>query len=101
MIEYRFALVDFAYPSGPGVVRLCEAGRTYPMQPAAAHAAAKRDLVATRRPACWIRPSIFRQPEVLTETELAEAMAELNALEQHAAEAVKSAVHVEAHSRPM
>jgi hypothetical protein len=87
--EYRFALVDFAYPSGPGVVCLCEAGRTYPMQSAAAHAAAKRGLVATRRPPCWIRPSIFKQPEMLTETDLADAMAELNVLERHAAEAVK------------
>ena len=81
MTEYRFALVDFAYPSGPGVIRLCEAGRTYPMQPAAAHAAAKRGLVATGRPPCWIRPSIFRQPDVLTEAELAGARAELKALE--------------------
>jgi hypothetical protein len=56
------------------------------MQPAAAHAAAKRGLVATGRPPGWIRPSIFRQPEVLTEAELAGAMAELTALEQHAAE---------------
>ncbi len=87
--EYRFALVDFAYPSGPGVVRLCEAGRTYPMQTAAAHAAAKRGLVAARRPPCWVNPSIFRQPEMLTETELANAMAELNVLERHAAEPVK------------
>ena len=83
--EYRFTLVDFAYPSGPGVIRLCEAGRTYPMQPAAAHAAAKRGLVATGQPRCWTQPSIFRQPEVLTAAELADAMAELKALEQHAA----------------
>jgi hypothetical protein len=101
MIEYRFALVDFAYPSGPGIIRLCEAGRTYPMQPAAAHAAAKRGLVATGRPPCWIRPSIFRQPEVLTETELAQAMAELNALEQHAAEAVQPAMYTDAYDRPI
>ena len=30
MIEYRFALVDFAYPSGPGIICLCEVGRTWP-----------------------------------------------------------------------
>ncbi len=84
--EYRFALVDFAYPSGPGVIRLCEAGRTYPMQPAAAHAAAKRGLVAKGRPSCWIRPSILRQPEVLSVHELDAADAELLALENYASE---------------
>ena len=91
-IEYRFALVDFAYPSGPGVIRVCEAGRSYPMRPAAAYAAARRGLVATGRPSCWIRPSVLRQPEVLTEAELADAMDELQALERHAAEDPKPVV---------
>jgi hypothetical protein len=41
------------------------------MPTALAHAAAKRDLVAAQRPVDWEPPSILRQPEVLTEAELA------------------------------
>jgi hypothetical protein len=37
-----------------------------------AHAAAKRELVATERPVDWMPPSIFRPPEVLTELEAVE-----------------------------
>jgi hypothetical protein len=49
---------------------------------------AKRDLVAAQRPVDWEPPSILRQPEVLTEAELAAAEAELKALQQHAFEVV-------------
>jgi hypothetical protein len=68
----RFVLVDFRYTSDPlGDVRLYEAGNTYDMSPALAHAAAKRDLVAAQRPIDWEPPSILRPPEVLTDAELA------------------------------
>jgi hypothetical protein len=72
MTVSRFVLVDFRYTSDSlGHIRLYEAGNTYDMPPAMAHAAAKRDLVAAQRPVDWERPSILRQPEVLTEAELA------------------------------
>ena len=70
MTVSRFVLVDFRYTSDPlGHVRLYEAGNTYDMPPALAHAAAKRDLVAAQRPVDWEPPSILRPPEVLTEAE--------------------------------
>ena len=81
MTVSRFVLVDFRYTTDVvGHIRLYEAGDTYDMPRALAHAAAKRDLVAVQRPADWEPPSIFRPPEVLTESELVEAEAELKAL---------------------
>ena len=52
------------------------------------HAAAKRELVAVERPVGWTPPSILRPLEVLTESELVEAEAELKALQRHAFEIV-------------
>ena len=83
--EHRFVLADFTCPIGRGL-RLYEAGRSYPMPPAVAHAAAKRDLVAHCKPPHWTPPSLFKTPEVLTAMEIVEAAAELQALEHHAAE---------------
>ena len=51
-------------------------------------AAAKRELVAIEQPVGWTPPSILRPPEVLTESELVEAEAELKALQRHALETV-------------
>ena len=69
-------------------MRAYEAGDTYDMARALAHAAAKRELVAVEQPAGWTPPSILRPPEVLTESELVEADAELKALQRHAFEIV-------------
>jgi hypothetical protein len=89
MTERRFVLVDFRYTSDVvGHIRLYEAGNTYDMPRAVAHAAAKRELVAVQQPADWTPPSILRPPEVLTESELVEAEAELKALRCHALEIV-------------
>ena len=87
--EHRFVLVDFRCIGAGGAPRMYEAGRSYPMPPAVAHAAAKRDLVAHHRPPHWTPPSILRRPEALTAAEVAEAEAELWELERHAAEPVK------------
>ena len=54
------------------------------MRRSLAYAAAKRELVAMERPVDWMRPSIFRPPEVLTELEAVEAEKELKALQRHA-----------------
>jgi hypothetical protein len=67
-----------------GHVRLYEAGCTYAIPQALAHAAANRELVAIQRPVEWIPPSILRAPEVLTELEVVEAEVELKALQRHA-----------------
>ena len=89
MTERRFVLVDFRYTSDPlGHVRFYEAGNTYDMPRALAHAAVKRELVAVEWPVGWTPPSIFRPPEVLTEFELVEAEVELKALQRHALEVV-------------
>lgn len=81
----RFVLVDFRFTSDPlGHIRLYDAGNTYDMPRALAHAAAKRDLVSVQRPVDWEPPSILRAPEVLTEAELTAAEAELKALQRHA-----------------
>jgi hypothetical protein len=89
MTERRFVLVDFRYTSDVvGHIRLYEAGNTYDMPRAIAHAAAKRELVAVQQPADWTPLSILRPPEVLTESELVEAEAELKALQRHALEIV-------------
>lgn len=84
MSERRFVLVDFTHMSREGCLRLYEAGHSYTLPRAIAHAAAKRELVAKERPARCTPPSMFRPPEVLTETEVVEAEAELRALRRHA-----------------
>ena len=56
-----------------GYLRLYEAGRTYTLPRAIAHAATKRELVAKQRPPHWTPTSMFRPPEVLTEAEVVEA----------------------------
>jgi hypothetical protein len=82
MSERRFVLSDFTHMSRAGCLRLYEAGRSYVMPRALAHAAIRRDLVARERPPRWSRPSICRAPEVLTEAEVVEAEAELKALQR-------------------
>jgi len=66
-----------------------EAGETYTMSGAVAHAAAKRGLVAKQRPADWMPPSILRSPEALTEADVVEAEKELRALQRHAFEVIE------------
>ena len=88
MSDRRFALVDFTYRGRTGRLRVPEAGHTYALPRAIAHAATKRGLVAKQRPPHWTPPSIFRPPEVLTEVEVIEAEAELKALQRHALEVV-------------
>jgi hypothetical protein len=88
MSERRFALVDFTQTSPAGCIRLYEAGRSYALPPAVAHAATKRELVAKARPPGWRPPRMFRLPVVLTETEVVEAEAELRTLQRHALEVV-------------
>jgi hypothetical protein len=88
MSERRFALVDFTYRGTTGHLRFREAGHTYALPRAVAHAATKRELVSKQRPPHWTPPSIFRPSEVLTEVELIEADAELKALQRHALEVV-------------
>ncbi len=81
-MEHRFVLTDFTAPAALGRPKLYEAGRSYPMSPALAHAAAKRDLVAHHKPAHWLPPSILTVPVAITVLDLQEA--ELAALERHA-----------------
>ena len=89
MTERRFVLVDFRYTSEAlGHVRFYEAGNSDDMSRALAHAAAKRELLAVEQPVGWTPPSILRPPEVLTESELVEAEAELKVLQRHAFEIV-------------
>jgi hypothetical protein len=88
MSERRFALVDFTHTNHQGFLRLYEAGHTYALSRAIAHAATKRELVAKQRPLGWTPPSIFRLPDVLTAAEVIEAEAELKALQRHALEVV-------------
>jgi hypothetical protein len=84
MSERRFVLADFTYIDREDVLRLYEAGRTYALSPAIAHAATKRELVAKQRPAGWMPPNIFQFPKRLTEAEVIEAEEELKALQRHA-----------------
>jgi hypothetical protein len=84
MSERKFVLVDFTHMSREGCLRLYEAGHTYALPRAIAHAATKRELVAKQRPTGWTPPGMFRSPEVLTEAEVVEAEAELRALQRHA-----------------
>jgi len=89
MTQRRFVLVDFTYASDVvGHIRFYESGNTYDMPRALAHAAAKRELVAVQQPVDWEPPSILRPPEVVTESELSKAEAELKALQRHAFEIV-------------
>ncbi len=86
MSERRFVLLDFTHMSREGCVRLYEAGHTYRLPAALAHAATKRELVAKERPGLWTPPDMFRRPEMLTQAEVVEAEAELRALQRHALE---------------
>jgi hypothetical protein len=88
MSERRFVLVDFTHMNRAGCLRLYEAGRTYALPRAIAHAATKRELVAKQRPPGWVPPNMFQLPKVLTEAEVIEAEAELKALQRHALEVV-------------
>jgi hypothetical protein len=73
-----------AHGDREGGLRLYEAGRTYALSRAIAHAASKRELVAKQRPADWMPPNIFQFPRVLTAAEVIEAEEELKALQLHA-----------------
>ena len=59
VLEHRFVLVDFTCPTGNGTKRY-ETGRSYPMPPAVAHAAAKRDLVTHHKSPHWMPPSLLK-----------------------------------------
>jgi hypothetical protein len=83
MSERRFVLTDFTYMDREGVLRLYEAGRTYKLSQAIAHAATKRELVAKQRPAD-MPPNMFQLPMRLTGAEVIEAEEELKALQRHA-----------------
>jgi hypothetical protein len=82
--ERRFVLADFTHMDRAGVLQLYEAGRTYALSRAIAHAATKRALVAKERPAGWMPPNMFQFPKVLTAAEVIEAEDELKALQRHA-----------------
>ncbi len=84
MSERRFILADFTHMDRAGVLRLYEAGHTYPLSQAIAHAATKRELVAKQRPARWMPPNMFQFPKVLTAAEVMEAEQELKTLQRHA-----------------
>ncbi len=86
--EFRFVLADFRSIGAGGAPRLHEAGRSFPMPPAVAHAAAKRELVAKAKPPHWTPPSLFKRAETLSAAEIAAAEAELGVLQRHGAEAI-------------
>jgi hypothetical protein len=88
MSKRRFVLVDFMNMSSTRCLRVYEAGETYTMPRAVAHAAAKRGLVAKQRPSDWTPPSIVRSLEPLTEADVVEAEKELRALQRHALEVI-------------
>jgi hypothetical protein len=88
MSERRFVLADFTHINTE-CLRIYEAGQTYTMPRAVAHAAAKRGLVAKQRPTDWTPPSILRSPEALTEADVVEAEKELRALQRHSLEVIK------------
>jgi hypothetical protein len=88
MSERRFVLVDFTHMNRAGCLRLYEAGHSYVLPRAIAHAATKPELVAKQRPPGWVPPSMFQLPKMLTEAEVVEAEAELKALQRHALEVV-------------
>ena len=87
--EHRFVLADFTWLGPNGRPHTYEAGKHYLMRAAVAHAAAKRGLVAKSKSPRWERPSILTPPKILSEIEVAEAEAELLALERHASPAVE------------
>ena len=89
--EHRFVLADFSWLDPDGRLHAYEAGKHYPMPAAVAHAAAKRELVAKGKPVRWTPPSILTLPQILTEIEVVEAQAELQALERHAVELARRA----------
>ncbi len=60
------------------------------MLPAMAHTAAKHDLVAKAKPVHWAPPNLWARPTTLTMIDIAEAQAELQALELHTVEDVVS-----------
>jgi hypothetical protein len=84
MSERQFVLADFTHMDRAGVLRLYEAGHTFALSRAIAHAATKRALVAKKRPAGWMPPNMFLFPKVLTEADVIEAEEELKALQRHA-----------------
>ena len=88
MSERRFVLVDFTHMNRAGCLRLYEAGHTYALPRAIAHAATNRELVAKQRPLGWVPPNMFQLPKVLTEAEVIEAEVELKALQRHALEVI-------------
>jgi hypothetical protein len=90
MTERRFVLADFTHMNRVGYLKLYEAGHTYTLPKAIAHAATKRELVAKQRPPRWMPPNMFQLPQVLTETEVVEAEAELKALRRHALAACRT-----------
>ena len=94
--EHRFVLADFTVPGPSGRPRLYEAGKHYPMPSAIAHAATKYDLVAKAKPVHWAPPNFWARPATLTVIDIAEAEAELLALDWHAAEMLEPVV---SHSR--
>ena len=86
--EHRFVLTNFTWLGPNGRLHTYEAGKHYLMRAAVAHAAAKRGLVAKGKPPRWASLSVLTPPEVLTETQVAEAEEELQALERYAVDAV-------------
>ena len=85
--EYRFVLTDFRCIGDGGAPRLYEAGRSFPMPPAVAHAAEERGLVTKAKPPHWTPPSLFKRAATLSAAEIAAAEAELGISQRHAAEA--------------
>ena len=85
MSERRFVLVDFTHMSSTRCLRVYEAGETYTMPRAVAHAAAKHGLVAGARPPDWSPPSILKSPKVLTGADVVNAESELRALQRRGA----------------
>ncbi|MDQ3929490.1 MAG: hypothetical protein M3328_10130, partial [Chloroflexota bacterium] len=57
-MEHRFVLADFEHLDAAGDRHVYEAGRSYSMPPAIAHAAARRDLVSDHKPPHWTRLGI-------------------------------------------
>jgi hypothetical protein len=94
MSERRFVLADFTHMDRAGVLRLYEAGRTYRLPRAIAHAATKRELVAKERAADWMPPNMFQLPKALTEAEVIVAEEELKALQRHAFAIVDSKIEI-------
>ena len=88
MSERKFVLVDFTHMGRAGFLRLYEAGHTYTLPRAIAHAATKRGLVAKDGPLHRTPPGMFRPPEALPQAEVVEAAAELRAMQRHALEMV-------------